>query len=185
MASFYHCYQNPLRFSFHILIWYSHWGFADKFAQKSKILKDSGRSGKMTLSCKWPIDSIIKSSLHFGQIVITFRTFMLQICPLFLRICLPEYVDMPFWGFSYSLTIIPSWEYFSLNFISYGWIVSYFVSWLSYVRPSSWGHMGTSLCHCWKILPICDFPIHFLIISDFFCHLYAPENWCLLSFSIM
>ena len=95
-----------------------------------------------------------------------------QICPLFLRICLPEYVDMPFWGFSYSITIIPSWEYFSLNFIGYGWIVSYFVSWLLYVRPSSWGHMGTSLCHCWKLLPICDFPIHFLIISDFLCVIY-------------
>ena len=39
MASFYYYDQNPFRFSFHILIWYSQWGFENKspnFHKKAK-----------------------------------------------------------------------------------------------------------------------------------------------------
>ena len=53
MASFYYYDQNPLLFSFHILI-----GIPSEVS-KAKTLKDSGRGSKMTSSCKWSIDLIL------------------------------------------------------------------------------------------------------------------------------
>ena len=41
MASFYYYDQNPFRFSFDILIWYSQWGFENKTPNLHKKAKSS------------------------------------------------------------------------------------------------------------------------------------------------
>ena len=59
MTSFYYYDQNPSGFCFLVLIrafvMQTSAGIT-KFTYERKIEKDSGRSSKMTPSCKWPIE---------------------------------------------------------------------------------------------------------------------------------
>ena len=57
MTSFYYCDQNPSGFCFLVLIraFVLNLTGIRKFKYERKNEKDSGRSSKITPSCKWPI----------------------------------------------------------------------------------------------------------------------------------
>ena len=73
MTSFYYCDQDPSGLCFLVQI--------RAFVHERKNEKDSGRSSKMTSSCKWPIDqlyetevTLISFSSNFESRILTFTT---------------------------------------------------------------------------------------------------------------
>ena len=66
MTSFYYCDQDPSGLCFLVRI--------RAFVHERKNEKDSGRSSKMTSSCKWPIDQLYETEVTIISFSINFES---------------------------------------------------------------------------------------------------------------